>query len=351
MGRTINKEFVKKYFDENFQDYKLLSDYKNSRTPLKIRHSCGYEFERLFPKIKKNGMRCKGCSNDYYANKNRKHMTFEEVIKYISNNGCKYISGEYINSLSILKYECNCGEIFSKNFKSFKYSPRCNNCSAKISGFENVKYTAEDVQRIIFKEGFILDFDDYKNAYTPCNCKCKNGHDFKLTFTQYLHNDCGCIKCFFENNRGENNPSWKGGENEVSNSMRKLINSWKLEIMNSYNYKCCITDENNGDLVIHHLYSLMNIIEDSCKELNIPLYRKIGKYTPSEYKQLQDLVLSKHDLYSGIVINKEIHYRFHAIYGLGNNNKLQFNEFLIKYYNTDLNKIYEKIFTPDKKVV
>ena len=33
---------------------------------------------------------------------------------------------------------------------------------------------------------------------------------------EHLHNDCGCIKCFFENNRGENNPSWKGGENEIT---------------------------------------------------------------------------------------------------------------------------------------
>lgn len=352
MGRTIDKEFVKKYFEENYSDYKLLNDYKNSRTPLKIVHSCGYEFDRLFPKIKKSGMRCKNCNNDYYSNKNRKHMTFEEVVKYISDNGCKFISGEYINTLSVLKYQCNCGEIFTKNFKSFKYSPRCRNCSSKKSGFENTKYTAEDVQKIIYKDGFILDFDDYKNAYTPCNCKCKNGHNFKLTFTQYLYNNCGCINCFFENNRGENNPSWKGGENELSNSIRKLLKNWKIDIMESFNYSCCITNENNGDLVIHHLYSLINIIKDSCNELEIPFKRKIGDYTSEELIKLQNLVLKKHNLYSGIVISKDIHYKFHAIYGLGNNTKEQFNEFLIKNYDITLEEIQSKQkVTPDKEVV
>ena len=76
----------------------------------------------------------------------------------------------------------------------------------------------------------------------------------------------------------------------------------------------------------------MEIVKNSCKELNIPLYRKLKDYDIEKFKELEALVLKKHTLDIGILLQRKVHSKFHSIYGKTNNTVEQFNEFVKGYY-------------------
>ena len=86
------------------------------------------------------------------------------------------------------------------------------------------------------------------------------------------------------------------------------------------------------DLVIHHLKPFRNIFVESCEELNLPIHKKIKDYGLENYRQLKDLIHSKHTLDTGIALQRKVHQKFHSIYGVMDTNIEQFNDFVEKHY-------------------
>lgn len=96
--------------------------------------------------------------------------------------------------------------------------------------------------------------------------------------------------------------------------------------MKNCNYKCVITGERFDD--IHHLYGLNLILNEALDELGIDVKTDINDYTQEELDNILFTfrkIQSKYPL--GICLTKEIHKKFHEIYGFGNNTEAQWNEF------------------------
>ena len=55
-------------------------------------------------------------------------------------------------------------------------------------------------------------------------------------------------------------------------------------------------------------------------------------YTREQYKKLENLVLEKHTVDIGILLQRKVHAKFHSIYGVKNNTIEQFNEFIENHY-------------------
>ena len=70
---------------------------------------------------------------------------------------------------------------------------------------------------------------------------------------------------------------------------------------------------------------------------------RLGDYSYEEYNRIKDEFIKLHTLLEGVPMKREVHQRFHREYGIRNNTKEQFDEFLQKYYGTSLEQIQEKI--------
>lgn len=324
-------EYVKNYINEksNGECQLLSTEYVNSTTPLALKCKCGNIFYKSFNKCKNGFFVCKDCLNKIRSKKYRND--FQSIIEYINSTGCEYVSGNYTNSNSLLTIRCKCGDLFQKNYTHFKCGQQqCPKCGAESSRQSRFKYNKDDVIKILSKKGITL-LSDYIDSYHYIDCICSKGHKFTTKLQLVLYNKFGCQQCSKEFQIGENANHYKGGESEVLDNFRKIIKGWKVEVAKKYNYVCALTGA-KYDCVVHHLKPFRQIIDESCKELNLPLYRKLKDYSPEDYKKLESLILKKHTLDVGILLQRKVHKKFHSLYGIRNNTIEQFEEFIKNYY-------------------
>lgn len=139
--------------------------------------------------------------------------------------------------------------------------------------------------------------DDTKN-HEPYLRDCQHSKRYKYK----------CPNC--RDRKGKNNPNYNPNktdeEREIDRNYPEYTQFIK-DVMARDNYTCQITGkESTRDLAVHHIDSY-----NWCKE-------------------------KRTDIDNGIVLCTEIHNLFHSIYGFGNNTEEQFNDFLEKIENGDI---------------
>lgn len=336
MNNGLTYEYVSNYINQksNGECCLIYGDIKDSNSPITLKCKCGNIFESSYKKVReRDKIRCNECVNN--ERRKKYSMTFEKVLEIIKSFDCEYVSGDYINNSSKLIIRCKCGNVFERDIQHLQRGQYlCTKCSREKLSNSKCKYTKDIAIELFNKWGIILeDETQYKNASSLVDCICKDGHHFKTKLQWHLNktNPFVCEECAIKYHSGENHWNYKGGESEVMDYFRKSLKGWKQQILKRYNYKCYLTNSKK-DLVVHHITSFMNIIYDSCKELNLPLYRKINDYSKQDFELLSKKVLEKHQLDTGIVLQRKVHSKFHTLYGKPNNTLEQFNEFIKKYY-------------------
>lgn len=178
-------ESVKKYFKDVGCEL-LQTDYKNVRTKLKFKCSCGEESTILFTNFKK-GQRCAECGGT------KKH-TFEYVKKYFEDAGCELLESSYVNNKASMNYKCCCGNVAAITFDSFKRGARCMSCSG------SEKYEFEYVKKYFSDNECELLEEEYKNARSSMKyvCKCEN---VSSTSFNHFRNGVRCMECSYEDKR------------------------------------------------------------------------------------------------------------------------------------------------------
>lgn len=336
--KKLTYNYVKNYITEKSNgECELLSDeYINSSSPLALRCKCGNIFYKTFNKLRNSFFICKDCMNKLRSQKYR--LNIKDVIEYINNTGCEYISGEYINGNSLLTIKCQCGNIYTRKFAYFKGGEiNCKQCANKKTSQAKMKYNINTLKNIVSQRGYEIIGGEYKTCMTPMDCKCPKGHIFKVKLINVLYSNYGCQICQHEYQRGENHPMYKGGESEVLDNLRKIIKDWKIAIATKYNGRCALTDA-KGDCVIHHIKSFNTLIKETFNELNLPICRKLKDYTNKQWLDINDLFMKKHTMESGVLLQRKVHNKFHSLYGKGNNTYEQFYEFVEKYYPQKLSQ-------------
>ena len=334
MPKKLNIDDIRIYIKEKSNgDCELISkEYLNNRSILTLKCKCGNLFNTTFNKLKNSMMICKKCRNTFLSEKYR--LDFNFVKEYIKSKNCEYISGEYINVNSKLLLRCKCGKNFMKDFAHFRKGQNiCPSCSKLNIINSKTKYRKEEAEKILSNKGIKL-IGDYINSYNYIKCECSKGHQFTTKLQFALYNKFICLQCSKDYHKGENASNYNGGESEVLDRFRKILKNWKMQIAKKYNYKCFITNAKN-DCVVHHLVPFMQIVKEACNELKLPLYKKIQDYKKEELQELEELILQKHTLEIGVLIQRKIHFKFHSIYGKIDNTKEQFIEFVKTFKHTN----------------
>ena len=189
-------EEVKNFIEENSKCKLLSEEYKNVDTKLKLKCSCGNEFETTFDKFKsRNKRQCNECSKKILANK--KKLSYEEVKQFIevdSNSGCKLLSKEYNNAQEKLLIQCKCGNVFKTKWNHFKnsYQRQCPDCGREITSSKR-RLDNEYVKKYIEQFGCKL-LSTYKNRYTKITIQCKCGNVFETLFCMFKDYDVHSCK-------------------------------------------------------------------------------------------------------------------------------------------------------------
>jgi len=136
--------------------------------------------------------------------------TIKEIkTKIDSVENYKLLSEEYVNAKSKLEIlHESCGDVFQMNWDNFKQGRRCPGCSHKKMGldqtlpFETIKTKIDSV------ENYKLLSDEYVNAKSKLKILHESCGDVFQMRWAYFQQNHRCPKCWFKNNRGENNPNW-----------------------------------------------------------------------------------------------------------------------------------------------
>ena len=361
MSKKLTLEYVKGYFDE--QGCELLEkEYKNSKTKMRYRCSCGNVSEIAFTTFKA-GHRCNICGSKKRIEKT-KHA-FEYVYNYFKEQKCELLEEKYINNSTNMKYKCSCGEKGKINFNNFQNGHRCVKCSG------NEKLTYKFVKLFFEDNKCELLEKEYKNTHTKMRYLCECGKENQITFSDFQQGrrcqqcgfdkigdqkrlsfesvkqffkdnncellatkyknthtlmqyrcDCGniskigfhtfqaghrCKKCAIEKNSGENNWNYNPNLTDEDRIDRRKIpgyTQWAKNIYKRDNYTCqkCYKTKNKNNK-----------------------YKKIHAHHIEGYAENPNIRL---DLNNGITFCSPCHMKFHYIYGKKNVNRKQLNKFL-----------------------
>lgn len=114
--------------------------------------------------------------------------------------------------------------------------------------------------------------------------------------------------------------------NLLSEFVRRNNFKWKNESMKNCNYKCVITGNRFDE--IHHIVGLNYILDISLKELGYDLVYDTRYYTDEELCTILNKFREVQGRYPlGVCLTKDIHTKFHSIYGFGNNTLEQWEKF------------------------
>ena len=117
---------------------------------------------------------------------------------------------------------------------------------------------------------------------------------------------------------------------DLAELLRKRTERWRAESMAWCNYQCVI---GGGKFdVIHHLYSVNQIMEEVLDGYNLPI--NVDPYSLSTDvldSLVSDFATCQYKYGFGVCLTNELHRQFHFEYGYGDNTKEQFLEFVEKH--------------------
>ena len=121
----------------------------------------------------------------------------ERVRKLIESFNCKLLSTEYINTLTPLIIQCECGKIFKRPLKTIVRKTaicKCDECT-KFYSNQSKRTSCDDIKKYLETFGYELISTECKNNHELLEMKCDKGHIFKMKFTKFYHRGHRCPHC------------------------------------------------------------------------------------------------------------------------------------------------------------
>lgn len=174
-----------------------------------------------------------------------KKYSYKEVKHFFKSNGCELLEKEYINSKTMMKYKCSCGNISTTNYTRFQQGLRCKEC-AKIRRIEtnkekhgcaNVrKHTYEYVKKFFEEQGCTLLSEKYDGNDKKLNYICSCGNEsVNVTFATFKKGT-RCNECAKKRRISTNNKKY-GCDNPMQN--REIQEKFENIMIERYGVRNC----------------------------------------------------------------------------------------------------------------
>lgn len=293
-SRTSTKFLMKKYTKQCYHDIAALRGFKWAGKELPRNTKCktiwlckeNHLFESMYNSIQQ-GRGCPLCKNK---------KTKQDYHNLAKSKKFEWVGKTLPTDVKIkTHWRCHNGYVFESSYKTVRLGYGCSLYAT------NRRKTEEDYHKLAKSRNFRwIGLTLPNNTGHKTDWVCNNNHKFKARYN-HIQKGHGCRFCYYENNKGSNNPSWDPKLTNKDRVDRRRIlgyKEWRYAIKRRDNFTCCVCGDNKGgNLVSHHLES---------------------------YRANPELRMA---LDNGICLCKKCHKKFHSIYGYGNNTKEQFEDF------------------------
>ena len=256
MGKKYTHNDFVNDVSEKLLEYKLLSEYKNMKTKIKVEHlACGNSYE-VTPDNFKRGRNCPNCSKE--SSRLAKTFTlddFKSKVFELVNEEYTVLGTEYKNArtpISMIHNECSTvWEVVPYHFIK-KNGTRCPKCVAKKIGKLKRKNTEDFFYEVSQKtNGEYEVVGDYVNAITKIEIHHKECNSSYLVQPNAFLNGNRCPKCSSKNKLSK-------GEKRIKDYLQKN----RVKYIQQYTFKDCknifllpfdfaiIDDFNNVSLIV-----------------------------------------------------------------------------------------------------
>lgn len=178
-----NEEYIQECKDKGLD--LPIEDYKGALT--KINHKCknGHVYGQL-PSSHLQGVGCPTCG--WVASNNKRRKTNRDYLKECKDRGLDLPIEDYVNAMTKIKHKCNKGHIYLQKPNTHLRGIGCSIC------YGNKNKTSKEYKRECKDRGYDLPIEDYVNAKTKINHKCKYGHIYLQKPNDHLQG-YGCPVC------------------------------------------------------------------------------------------------------------------------------------------------------------
>jgi hypothetical protein len=380
----------KDYVGHIFGELKVISFSKNEggHTYWNCECSCGKRETLSLASLKRSGK--KSCQDCYIESR----FTGENNPRYKKDVKI----GQKINNLTITKIykkdrktyclcKCDCGENKEIYINNIFLSKTCKSCALKKKQGEN-SGVFKDIKGQKFNNLTAVSLSHFdKGAYWNCVCDCGGKAVVKsanLTFGQVK--TCGCRASFFKNknihligqkigkykildlvnilnDNGENRSFLKcececGKISFIRPKGAKILASkscygcWDKRGDKNPNYDPSITDEERfSKRVLDPLNREWIKLVKKRDHYKCQITGKTGSVCAHHVESWNKNKELRYDVNNGITILKSLHIEFHKRYGLGDNTRQQYEEFIFDLQSEDLNSYpaEEIVLTKEEK--
>ena len=231
---------MKKFTHEEVKDLleshgcKLLSEYKNTATNMKIKCKCGKIFYKSLKNMKGSGnYKCNDCIKDEQQKKLR--MPYNILKSKIEEMGYELLTTEkdYIKAGMKCLIKCDKGHIREQIPLDLLKGHKCKICATK-EVTDKQKYSLEDVKILLESKNLILLSNEYNGIGKPIKVQCKKcKHVFYPRLGNILRGS-GCPQCF---------------DNEVRGKSSLISYDERVKYLNSFGFKLLTTKKDyiNGE--------------------------------------------------------------------------------------------------------
>lgn len=183
---TIEKarQFVREH-----SDAELLSEsWNGNKAKMRFRCRCGREFETDWNHFrgteKRNRRQCTQCARN--AMYGAKRMNLDELKARLEREGrSAYVTGEYQNQDSVLRFRCICGREFESSADRVLHgSGLCRSCGALLR-VRDQRLTVSEIRSFAARYGCALLSGEYQDAKTPLLFRCRCGETFSASWNNF----------------------------------------------------------------------------------------------------------------------------------------------------------------------
>lgn len=173
----VSKCYMKKLSDAEVIDrfsragYTLLSIYRHSRSPVKVRCSVGHVYS-VWPCAFFAGIRCARCKRNH-------PVTHAEFRDRVEKAGFLIESGLVKNESNFVTLICPRGHRFTSSWRKFKLGYRCKHCLKTF-------YDTDKIQRIAKSRNIKLLSTSYLGYKKKHDFECPRGHRYSQTWEKFM---------------------------------------------------------------------------------------------------------------------------------------------------------------------
>lgn len=188
--KLTTADFIKEVLAATGDEYVVLGEYINAKTPIKILHTTCGKTSLQAPTDFKSGKRCGYCAGKRVDTAQIKDRIFDLV-------GAEYtVIGEYINCTTPIEVRHEtCGNTYSVNFYDFSDGARCWECWKK-SQTKTTQWFTKEVHKYCGDEYTVV--GEYTRAKEHIKMRHEScNHEWLVTPDSFLRRKSRCPRCVY----------------------------------------------------------------------------------------------------------------------------------------------------------